>query len=266
VLLVSILGIPQARIVDRAIETSGLTLREISANVTLTQNLTGDANILGQLWSLPIEVDMYLLLPFLYFLASRSPKRFLYVAWPIAVMSALLVGSIPRLWRLSFASFAPCFVPGVMAFALCRKCSPRLNRLLWPVFLILLVWLFMLHASLKSSWMICLLLGLAVPFFKEQTNTVVNALTYRIAKYSYGIYLGHTLCLWLAFAVLRSSPWPARYMVFAVAIVAIPWAAYVFVEHPGIQAGKRLSERLATSPARRDRAPSHANSTVTLSD
>jgi peptidoglycan/LPS O-acetylase OafA/YrhL len=85
--------------------------------------------------------------------------------------------------------------------------------------------------------------------FKDQGNRVVNTITHVIVKYSYGVYLGHTMCIWLAFWVLRNFSWVVQWIVFAALLCAIPFLVFVAVERPGIEWGKRLAGRW-TKPSR----------------
>jgi hypothetical protein len=56
-----------------------------------------------------------------------------------------------------------------------------------------LVFVFLLRPSWPFAWIVALAVGLSVVLFKEQPRPYLNAVTRSIAKYSYGIYLGHTL-------------------------------------------------------------------------
>ena len=247
ILLTCIFGIPQAVVLNHSFEAATNTPGLLLSNLTLTQNFTGSAYILGQLWSLPIEIDMYLALPFLYVFATRWPKRFLWVTWPLAVALALTAGHVAHLWRLNVLQYAPCFIPGVMAYALSSKVRPIANRWLWPAYLLGLAILFLTVASWHSSWAICLTLGMSVALFREQTNTAVNRITHAIAKYSYGIYLGHTFCLWMSFVVLASRPWFLQWGLFFVLISLVPYAVFVGFK-PRIVLGKKAAEELIFAP------------------
>jgi peptidoglycan/LPS O-acetylase OafA/YrhL len=63
-----------------------------------------------------------------------------------------------------------------------------------------------------------------------------------IAKYSYGIYLTHVVCIWAAFVGLRRLPAASQWIIFAAILVSIPVLLYHGVEAPLINIGKRIVE------------------------
>jgi peptidoglycan/LPS O-acetylase OafA/YrhL len=240
-------GIPQATIHPNVIYGVTITPGVLLSNLTLTQNFVPQGvDILGQLWSLPIELDMYLLLPLLFFLARRWPRAFLWAAWPLAVMLALFAtqAQVPGVWRLNWLSFAPCFVPGVMAYLLHSRVAARFASWWWPIFLLAVAFLFMLHPGWGPARFIALCIGLTFPLFKEQTNRFVNFVTYTVAKYSYGIYLGHLFVIWAAFYALRQFSPYLQGAVFVLLLFAIPWLFYVAIEQPGISIGKHIAQKI----------------------
>lgn len=251
VLLVWLLNIPQLRVLHLGFAQAHVPPTVLLSNLTLTQNLFANGfNILGQLWSLPIELDMYLVFPLLYILATRRGLFFVLAAWPVAVMVAAVATAIPSLWRVNFLQFAPCFVPGVMAFALSKKVQSRLHPWLFPLALALVVGVFLAHSAWPMAWVVCLLLGVSIPFFRDQGNVFVNRISHRIAKYSYGVYLGHTLCIWAAFCALSGLPRILQWPLFAVLLVAVPYVMFVAIERPGIELGKRVSMTIIPTPKR----------------
>jgi peptidoglycan/LPS O-acetylase OafA/YrhL len=143
----------------------------------------------------------------------------------------------------------PCFVPGVMAYVLCRRMQPRINAFLWPINLLALVVVFLLRPSWPFAWIIALAVGVSVVFFEEQPDRYVNAITHNIAKYSYGIYLGHTFCIWAAFSFLHRFPWYIQGLTFAALLVAIPAISFSMIERPGIRLGKQVTDLLTSLPA-----------------
>src|SRR5256885_6558167 len=84
------------------------------SNLLLVQNLTGARDVLGVLWSLPLEIQMYVLLPLCFVVAKRGAKEMIamlvvFVALGLAMQSSF-VERVPGLWRLSVFTFGPCFV------------------------------------------------------------------------------------------------------------------------------------------------------------
>lgn len=253
VLMISVGAIPQMAVITRGFAQATISAKLVASNLTLTQNLMLEGkSILGPLWSLPIEVDMYLILPALFLLARRAPRVFMFAAWPVALAAGLTVERVHFLWRLGFLKFSPCFVPGVVAYVLASFFKPVVSPKLWPPFLALLVVAFLIApASWHTIWVVCLVLGLAIPCFGEQTNKVVNGMTYRVAKYSYGIYLGHNLCLWIAFCALRGFSSAIQWPVFVALLFLLPYSMFVLIERPGINLGKRGALLVARRTAER---------------
>ncbi|SFR96773.1 Peptidoglycan/LPS O-acetylase OafA/YrhL, contains acyltransferase and SGNH-hydrolase domains [Granulicella pectinivorans] len=215
-------------------------LQTILSNGTLTQNLFDRDNILGVLWSLPLEVDMYLLLPVLFFFVRRN-----FTLWPLLLFWALAAGLSFRMLEdgNQFATVIPCFLPGVMAYVLFRRVRPRAPGWLFPGFLLLLTVLFMMWPSVGASWPLCLALGIGLPFFHPINFGLVARVSHEIAKYSYGIYLSHPFALVFGFYVLAGRSLWMQLGVTIVAIAVLSVAAYHLLEKPMINLGAKLAAK-----------------------
>jgi peptidoglycan/LPS O-acetylase OafA/YrhL len=242
--VVTLFAIPARRIVvPWTIDFEPARLGSVLSNLALTMNLTHHDPIIGQLWSLPLEVQMYVVLPLFYIVARRLGWPALVGAWVLAVVVSLEHKMIPGLWRVSLVHYVPHFLPGVLAFTLCGR-RARLPAWLWLPVLIALIALYDLNPGVHAGWLMCLGVGLAIPVFEQvRTGTFARA-AHLIAKYSYGIYLGHVLCLWIAFNAF-SAPRGIQFFVWLVSLVVIPVVAFHCFEAPLMRLGARVAEMIA---------------------
>lgn len=230
------------------------SMLELLANLSLTQNLVGARDLLAPLWSLPVEVQMYAVLPAL-FLAARRVDRLLVLCLVAAILVAWLTWSatvadafqVPGLWRLRFLTYAPCFVSGVVAYRLLWQRHPDASRhgvlparALGPV-LALAALFFLVTPRPWNGWGMCLGLGVALPAFRDHANERLATLAKLVARYSYGIYLGHSFAIWIAFVTLRAQGLAAGWLAFATLVMLIPVAGYHLIEAPCIRLGQRLT-------------------------
>jgi len=213
------------------------------ANMLLVQNVVGVRNLLGPYWSLPLEVQMYLMLP-LCFLVARQRSRDMAMLFAMLVVAYLVVAfsSIPGMWRLTVFDYGPSFFGGVLAYHLLRKNVPTVTARALPFALFAAVTLVALLGTTASTfaraWVPCLLLGLVLPRIAELSDSVVTRAAKTIATYSYGIYLLHVPVLWLAFDVGATFPLLAQLGIVAGGLVLFPWLAYHLIEEPGIRLGR----------------------------
>ncbi|HVW84237.1 MAG TPA: acyltransferase [Bryobacteraceae bacterium] len=232
------------------------TAWEIICNLLLCMNLFYVEPVTSVLWSLPYEVEMYLVLPLLYLFGKRKGFRGMCMLWVISVGVALVQPHISG--RLSLAGFGPCFVAGVLAYFLgFKRLSPRFPFLLWPATIAgaagVLIGLERLGVGLQeASWPACLLIGVAVPYFRELRWKPLRTASALIARYSYGIYLTHLTVMWFSFVILRSYPAFIQWTVFVTLSVAVPVALYHWLEAPMIKAGAYIVSRLKKSPETSD--------------
>jgi peptidoglycan/LPS O-acetylase OafA/YrhL len=214
----------------------------ILSQVLLVQNLVHVKSIVNVLWSLPFEVQMYLFLPFLFAWVGRKRSVWpLLALWTVSLPAAWAQLHVTALDRASLLRFVPCFLPGVIAFAMPR--IPRLRSYLWPIFIFGLVGAFTLNPVLPMGWVICLILGLLIPSFQEIQSKSIRMISNRIATYSYGIYISHQFCIWFALGVLAARPIWLRIGVLSVSLVVVPILLYHGLEKPMIQLGIRLAAR-----------------------
>jgi peptidoglycan/LPS O-acetylase OafA/YrhL len=215
-------------------------VKSLLANLLLIQNMTRSSDIATPLWSLPYEVQMYLVLPILYLLlrASKGNGRLGLI---------YLNGTLLSLFYLLFR-YVPCFLAGVIAYRLLRTLRPRLPHLLWCPTIIGVVALYTMTPYSDQSWskdvFSCLAVGLLIPLFYRKAGIIATVAS-QIAKYSYGIYLCHTPVLWLLYRKLTIPDW-CRVIGLVILTGVLSVACYHVIEHPLIQVGTRLSNRAST--------------------
>lgn len=218
------------------------SLKNLVANLFLVQNIIWHGNILGVMWTLPLEMDMYLLLPFLYFVSlGKSPLLRIGFLW-IAVVIFDSLGLAPD--DNSLAVCIPYFLAGVLASILFGRVKQRISGYLLPLFLMILLCCYLARPGLRNGWWLTLALGLILPLFRPiRAKWLVNT-SHEIAKYSYGIYLIHPFCIVIGFELLPRSSLALRLTGVLVSLAALVIPTYHFVEKPMIDLGARIATRL----------------------
>lgn len=263
VMLVYVLRLPLS-FHSNHFQAAGFSAPLLVSNLLLVQDITRYQSIEAPLWSLPYEMQMYLCLPVLFWIARRgnsaAPVAMLFV---LAAVGATLVGLAVRIPRnLPFipwdlAHYVPCFLSGVIAYQLSRRFGPRLPSFLWPFFVVAVTIAFLLVAGhwawlwrwASRDWVACLILGLGIPAFRALPPGMLSRVSAEIARYSYSIYLTHFACIWLAFVKLAEAPAVERWTIFLILTLGLPIACYHLVEAPFIRLGARVAGRVFDYPA-----------------
>jgi len=243
-------------------------LTSFAYDILLVQNIPATSftpNSLAALWSLPFEMQMYVLLPALFLLVRasgrRAPMRVVGL-WLTAM--ALALGLYRLNGRYDLVKYIPCFLPGVLAYALgTQKPSARTARLP-PIVLFSLVgalavaYPILVARGIRENLLapfVCLALGITIPLCEDITSHVLQRLGKVIATYSYGVYLTHIFAIDLAFAWAPQLPIVAHLAIFIALMWLLPWAAYKFIEAPGLELGKRIAHSFQRA-AQRGLSPS----------
>ncbi len=210
-------------------------------NIFLVQNIAhiGRVNVSSPLWSLPYEVQMYLMLPVLFLLLRVQGSRARLV--PIYFTGMILSAMHPVF------QYVPCFLAGVIAYVMLRTARPRFAAWLWCPVVIGAIALYVLTPySEPASWkdvILCLIVGALIPLFQSASGFIAKAASH-IAKYSYGIYLCHTPILWLLYRRMAIPDWQ-RPVWLVIATGGVSIACYYAVERPMIEAGTRFANRVS---------------------
>jgi peptidoglycan/LPS O-acetylase OafA/YrhL len=217
----------------------------LMANLLLIQNITGDPSVLGPLWSLPYEVQMYLVLPLLFVWARKV--RQVVVLLVFAVGLVLTLAAVGWAGAAQVPKFVPSFLPGVLAFLLASTSRRRLP----PAVLFGVVgvagavgfWMAMAPEFGKVLWMwaASAAVGLSIPYCRELSWPAIQRAAKMVATYSYSIYLMHQIAINIAFRA--SLPLSAQLALFAALLVSLTWLTYRWIEAPGIALGARLAAR-----------------------
>ena len=231
------------------------TAREVAANLTLTQNLWGARTLLAPLWSLPYEIEMYLLLPLLFVLVRRARVRWQLIALTalsvaVAIVYLFVFTRTRGLWRLSVLKYLPCFAAGVLAYRSCQLTRPKIPAPAWPIILLSIVGLssFLRPETMNEygrGWLVSLTVASFIPLVRELPVSALTRGTHLIAKYSYGIYLSHVPVLDVAVRMMQHQPLWMRATVGIAGILLLPVILFHSLEQPMMQLGARFAARLA---------------------
>jgi peptidoglycan/LPS O-acetylase OafA/YrhL len=241
------------------------------SNLALIQNLAGRDAVYGVLWTLPIELQMYAVLPICYLVAIRESRELLLclVAVGIGVAAVHAWGMshrslVPAMSRLSMLRYAPNFLMGVVAYYGLRRRPPSSGVLpgwTWLPIVLAAFATFLWARSVTDGWWVvqtafCAALGLLIPLVRDVSESAWSALAHTLAKYSYGIYLIHQIAIRVGFNVFPDQPLVVQLVVVILVLSAGCYLAYRFVERPGIVLGQRLVDSAvrrapleATAPA-----------------
>ena len=229
--------------------------RVFLSNLALSQNLVYCNNLLTPLWSLPLEVQMYFLLPFAYFVIRGKPRYRSLALWLLSVLLAL---TIPRkILPLSVFLYAPCFISGIVAYDLIRskRWTWKLPAWVWPIGIFVLIALFGPHDNIAiwhkmhRAWGLSLLLGVLYANVEEMPSNWMHQIFHWIADRSYGIYLSHKVVFWIVLYRMEQFPLWVKLPALIAGSIGIPALLYTFLERPLIQVGSRLAKRYLESSA-----------------
>ena len=221
-----------------------LSAIQIAEHLLLVQNLFSGNQLLYVLWSLPLEVQMYLLLPVLFFFLERNRKL-----WPLLVFWALTWLFCVREFSgvdLNLVFAACYFLPGVMAYVGFARWRPVLPSWLFLPSLLLVGFLGGLAQDWRSAAFAALALGLMLPLFHQLRFPALTRAAWYVARYSFGIYLLHPIALVLAYDLPTHASAPLRALLFFGSTTLLSVAAFHLVEQPGIRWGSRLAQRFAS--------------------
>jgi len=219
-------------------------LKELLANLSLTQNLFYKDSMLGVLWTLPLEVQMYIVLPFLFVIFRNRPLAWLFALWVATIPIALVQPRISG--RLEVVGFVPCFLGGVLAWRISKMVKPKLPGWLWPLGFAAVCPVWMVASrqyNMLYRWAFCLVLGCTIPWFRQIDWNWLTVPAKLVARYSYGIYLSHIALMMLCFRGLAWQSTAAVWLAFVVLAVGTPVAMYHLLEHPMIAVGRKLTAR-----------------------
>jgi len=225
--------------------------RDVVANLLLVQNLVGVPNVISVLWSLPLEAQMYLVLPLLFLLLPRDRVPWRSLAMWLGAVGIALLFPHPTA-ALMVIRFAPCFLAGVVAFEMLR--SGRVRRVLpawsWPLALLAAVAFFGagssddLETKMNRAWVLALCVALLFVFTNEPARRGSRSVSHWIADRSYGIYLTHTLVFSMVVTRMGWAPLPLRVFTLGAGSVVVPDLLYRWIEKPMIGVGARISGRV----------------------
>lgn len=238
-------------------------------------------------WSIAVEMNFYLVLPFLLMLISsvRSGIFFLMVT---LVLSGLNVFIVPRIFTYpesqqylikNFCYFnifgqMPIFIMGIVCYFVLRRNYPRWQvAFVGGVFLLASVIAFLYPAFSQSDHFMGklfkmshhLIAGgmfavLAVLLAHFPVRLLVNRFTITLGRLSFSMYLSHFAILSLFSATGFSKIFPVSNMASMLHFLCVLLATavvsefyYTYIEKPGIALGKHIIDRL---DRRESRVPS----------
>jgi peptidoglycan/LPS O-acetylase OafA/YrhL len=204
VVLLELFRIPVGHLRDSQFFFVNLHASGILSNIFLLQDLTHTESAIAPLWSLPYEMRMYLLLPFVYLIAKkwRSPLPLAFL-WIAAVLAGWGSHFVEKLGFPDWLIFALWSMAGALAYKASSLPRLHLPAALWPIALALITLFYLRHDTIARSWWSCLALGLLLPQSRE-ISTPVFQLAFKIYRPVFLQRLSHSFLFHLV--GFRSTP------------------------------------------------------------
>jgi peptidoglycan/LPS O-acetylase OafA/YrhL len=227
---------------------------EFVPSLLLVQNFVRFDQILGPLWSLPYEVQIYCFFPIIYLALRRfTSAKSLVFAWAfLAAVDHVLAphiakhGSVGRFVTIpDMLFYFLLFLAGLYAYKEMQT-SRRVVRF-WalPILLAAVCFLWSLSYDNNKCLFVSFCLGLALPYVQSCKIGAVNRICGWVAKYSYGIYLLHHPAIWLGFVRFGHFPIAAQASIFLLATFGGSVLVYHALEHPMIVVGNKAAAAIS---------------------
>ncbi len=227
---------------------------EFVPSLLLVQNFFRFDQILGPLWSLPFEVQIYCLFPMVYLALRRfDSAKILVFAWALlAAVDHVIAPHIAKHGNLGAFITIPdmlfyflLFLAGLYAYKEMQTSRRVVQFWALPTLLAIVCIVWSLSYDNTKCLFISLCLGLALPYIQSCRAWMVNRISGWVAKYSYGIYLLHHPAIWLAFVRFGHIPMIARVSIFLLATFGGSVLIYHALEHPMILIGNRAAAAIS---------------------
>ena len=223
---------------------------ELVPSLLLVQNFVRFDQILGPLWSLPYEVQIYCLFPMIYLILRRfSSTRAILFAWAILAAVDQLIA--PRLAKHGYVGssvvipdllfYFLLFLAGLCAYKEMQTSRRLLHFWLLPALLAFMCVAWLLSYDNIKCIFLSLSLGLALPHIQSCEISALKRICGWVAKYSYGIYLLHDPAIWLGFVRLGNLPIMVQFSAFMLATFGGSILIYHALEHPMILIGNKAA-------------------------
>ncbi|MGA9041173.1 MAG: acyltransferase [Terriglobales bacterium] len=227
---------------------------ELLPSLLLVQNFVQFDQIVGPLWSLPYEIQMYCLFPLIYLVLRRFySARILVFVWALlaAVEHAIGAhlakhGNLGHIFALpDMLYYFLWFLAGLYAYKEMQTSKRTLPFLVLPALLGFLCLICSLSYDRNKFIFISLCLGLALPYIQSCEIGPVNLASAWVAKYSYGIYLLHDPAIWLGFVRFGHFPMVVRGSIFLITTFGGSVLLYRVIEHPMIVIGNKAAAAIS---------------------
>lgn len=224
-----------------------ISIKLLISNIFLIQNLVffedlpGEKSVPGILWTLPYEIQFYILLPFIFNMLKKNYNKIIYLY--IFTIIFILINKYFNTPLFNIFKYLPCFLSGIIGYIYKSKVKLNIFYLLFFIFLSIIILPLVAAKNIIPSNIIgvvfCFVLGLLVSNSREVKNKFAVLISRLIAKYSYGIYIFHIFIINIYVNLEIFFFYKLILTIFTLSIIVL--ASYHSLESPMIKIGKKLS-------------------------